>query len=108
MSDIPSHGLQIVSTLSPDGTLVIDLKPYVSRFDGPDKKPRCGWFDDVAIESDRKSYQPGEPVELRLRHVRRERRQLQQPLAGQCDRFDRGRFGGSERERCHQQRHRHC
>jgi tRNA (adenine37-N6)-methyltransferase len=32
-----------------DGTPVIDLKPYVSRFDRPDGDPRCGWFDEVAI-----------------------------------------------------------
>jgi tRNA-Thr(GGU) m(6)t(6)A37 methyltransferase TsaA len=32
-----------------DGTPVIDLKPYVSRFDRPDGDPRCGWFDQVAI-----------------------------------------------------------
>ncbi len=32
-----------------DGTPVIDLKPYVSRFDRPDEEPRCGWFDEVII-----------------------------------------------------------
>jgi tRNA (adenine37-N6)-methyltransferase len=35
-----------------DGTPVIDLKPYVSRFDRPEGHPRCGWFDDVAIEAE--------------------------------------------------------
>jgi len=30
-----------------DGTPVIDLKPYVSRFDRPDAEPRCGWFDEI-------------------------------------------------------------
>lgn len=35
-----------------DGTPVIDLKPYVSRFDCPDDDPRCGWFDDVIIENE--------------------------------------------------------
>jgi tRNA (adenine37-N6)-methyltransferase len=32
-----------------DGTPVIDLKPYVTRFDRPAGDPRCGWFDHVAI-----------------------------------------------------------
>ncbi|HEX3824746.1 MAG TPA: tRNA (N6-threonylcarbamoyladenosine(37)-N6)-methyltransferase TrmO [Mycobacteriales bacterium] len=32
-----------------DGTPVIDLKPYVGRFDRPDGEPRCGWFDTVAF-----------------------------------------------------------
>jgi tRNA-Thr(GGU) m(6)t(6)A37 methyltransferase TsaA len=32
-----------------DGTPVIDLKPYVTRFDHPAGEPRCGWYDHVAI-----------------------------------------------------------
>ena len=32
-----------------DGTPVIDLKPYVTRFDRPPGEPRCGWFDEVTI-----------------------------------------------------------
>jgi tRNA (adenine37-N6)-methyltransferase len=32
-----------------DGTPVIDLKPYVTRFDRPAGDPRCGWFDHVAM-----------------------------------------------------------
>jgi tRNA-Thr(GGU) m(6)t(6)A37 methyltransferase TsaA len=32
-----------------DGTPVIDLKPYVTRFDQPPGNPRCGWFDEVTI-----------------------------------------------------------
>ena len=32
-----------------DGTPVLDIKPYVSRFDRPDGEPRCGWFDDISI-----------------------------------------------------------
>jgi tRNA-Thr(GGU) m(6)t(6)A37 methyltransferase TsaA len=32
-----------------DGTPVIDLKPYVTRFDRPDGEPRCGWFDTVPL-----------------------------------------------------------
>jgi tRNA (adenine37-N6)-methyltransferase len=27
-----------------DGTPVIDLKPYVTRFDRPPGDPRCGWL----------------------------------------------------------------
>jgi tRNA-Thr(GGU) m(6)t(6)A37 methyltransferase TsaA len=33
-----------------DRTPVIDLKPYVSRFDRPPGDPRCGWFDQVAMD----------------------------------------------------------
>jgi tRNA-Thr(GGU) m(6)t(6)A37 methyltransferase TsaA len=32
-----------------DGTPVVDLKPYVTRFDRPPGDPRCGWFDQLAI-----------------------------------------------------------
>jgi tRNA-Thr(GGU) m(6)t(6)A37 methyltransferase TsaA len=32
-----------------DGTPIIDLKPYVTRFDHPDEPVRCGWFDEVAM-----------------------------------------------------------
>jgi tRNA (adenine37-N6)-methyltransferase len=32
-----------------DGTPVLDIKPYVSRFDRPTGQPRCGWFDEVTI-----------------------------------------------------------
>ncbi len=33
-----------------DGTPVLDIKPYVTRFDRPPGEPRCGWFDEIAIE----------------------------------------------------------
>jgi tRNA (adenine37-N6)-methyltransferase len=32
-----------------DGTPVIDLKPYVTRFDSPPGQPRCGWFDELEL-----------------------------------------------------------
>jgi tRNA-Thr(GGU) m(6)t(6)A37 methyltransferase TsaA len=32
-----------------DGTPVIDLKPFVGRFDRPPGDPACGWFDQVTI-----------------------------------------------------------
>jgi tRNA (adenine37-N6)-methyltransferase len=32
-----------------DGTPIIDLKPYVTRFDHPDEPVRCGWFDEVTM-----------------------------------------------------------
>jgi tRNA-Thr(GGU) m(6)t(6)A37 methyltransferase TsaA len=32
-----------------DGTPVLDLKPYVTRFDRPPGDPRCGWFDQLTI-----------------------------------------------------------
>jgi tRNA (Thr-GGU) A37 N-methylase len=30
-----------------DGTPVLDLKPYVTRFDRPPGEPRSGWFDSI-------------------------------------------------------------
>jgi tRNA (adenine37-N6)-methyltransferase len=32
-----------------DGTPVVDLKPYVARFDTPPGVPRCGWFDEITM-----------------------------------------------------------
>ena len=32
-----------------DGTPVLDIKPYVTRFDRPPGEPRCGWFDQVPM-----------------------------------------------------------
>ncbi|MBK1783430.1 tRNA (N6-threonylcarbamoyladenosine(37)-N6)-methyltransferase TrmO [Prauserella cavernicola] len=32
-----------------DGTPVVDLKPYVARFDRPPGEPRCGWFDGTEV-----------------------------------------------------------
>jgi tRNA-Thr(GGU) m(6)t(6)A37 methyltransferase TsaA len=32
-----------------DGTPVLDLKPYVTRFDRPPGEPRCGWFDEITM-----------------------------------------------------------
>jgi tRNA-Thr(GGU) m(6)t(6)A37 methyltransferase TsaA len=32
-----------------DGTPVLDVKPYVTRFDRPPGEPRCGWFDGIDI-----------------------------------------------------------
>ncbi len=32
-----------------DGTPVIDIKPYVGRFDRPPGNPACGWFDEITI-----------------------------------------------------------
>jgi tRNA (adenine37-N6)-methyltransferase len=43
-TEIRFAGVDVVS-----GTPVIDVKPYVARFDMPPGQPRCGWFDDVAI-----------------------------------------------------------
>lgn len=33
-----------------DGTPVLDVKPYVTRFDRPPGEPACGWFDAVDVE----------------------------------------------------------
>jgi tRNA-Thr(GGU) m(6)t(6)A37 methyltransferase TsaA len=32
-----------------DGTPVVDIKPYVARFDRPDGEVHCGWFDTVEM-----------------------------------------------------------
>jgi tRNA (adenine37-N6)-methyltransferase len=32
-----------------DGTPVLDIKPFVTRFDRPPGEPRCGWFDNISI-----------------------------------------------------------
>jgi tRNA-Thr(GGU) m(6)t(6)A37 methyltransferase TsaA len=32
-----------------DGTPVVDIKPFVARFDRPDGDVRCGWFDTVDL-----------------------------------------------------------
>jgi tRNA (adenine37-N6)-methyltransferase len=32
-----------------DGTPVLDIKPYVTRFDRAPGQPRCGWFDTVEL-----------------------------------------------------------
>jgi tRNA-Thr(GGU) m(6)t(6)A37 methyltransferase TsaA len=32
-----------------DGTPVIDIKPFVTRFDRPEGEIQCGWFDTVAL-----------------------------------------------------------
>jgi tRNA-Thr(GGU) m(6)t(6)A37 methyltransferase TsaA len=44
-----------------DGTPVIDLKPYVARFDRPPGEPRCGWYDRVAINDGARPGQPTPP-----------------------------------------------
>jgi tRNA-Thr(GGU) m(6)t(6)A37 methyltransferase TsaA len=54
-----------------DGTPVIDIKPYVTRFDRPEGHPRCGWFDGIPItegvtpgELGRSGPAPGDADEL--------------------------------------------
>jgi tRNA (Thr-GGU) A37 N-methylase len=46
-----------------DGTPVIDLKPYVTRFDRPPGEPRCGWYDRIPISDGSTPAQlaPGQP-----------------------------------------------
>jgi tRNA-Thr(GGU) m(6)t(6)A37 methyltransferase TsaA len=50
--DVTPTGVHFAGVDLIDGTPVIDLKPYVSRFDLPERHPRCGWFDDVTIENE--------------------------------------------------------
>jgi tRNA-Thr(GGU) m(6)t(6)A37 methyltransferase TsaA len=47
VADVHFAGVDLI-----DGTPVIDLKPYVSRFDQPPGPPRCGWFDGLTIEDE--------------------------------------------------------
>ncbi len=42
-----------------DRTPVIDIKPYVSRFDRPAGEPRCGWFDEVTMPGGGTPARPG-------------------------------------------------
>jgi tRNA-Thr(GGU) m(6)t(6)A37 methyltransferase TsaA len=44
-----------------DGTPVVDLKPYVTRFDRPPGDPRCGWFDQLTIADGTTPGQLGQP-----------------------------------------------
>jgi tRNA (adenine37-N6)-methyltransferase len=47
--EVAGHQVRFAGVDLLDGTPVIDLKPYVTRFDRPDGDPRCGWFDAVLI-----------------------------------------------------------
>jgi tRNA (adenine37-N6)-methyltransferase len=47
--DVASDAILFAGVDVVDGTPVIDLKPYVTRFDRPPGVPRCGWFDQVTI-----------------------------------------------------------
>ena len=42
-----------------DGTPVLDLKPYVTQFDQPPGRPRCGWFDEVPLAEGATPRRPG-------------------------------------------------
>ena len=44
-----------------DGTPVIDIKPYVTRFDRPPGDPACGWLDQVAVRDGSTPRQLGQP-----------------------------------------------
>jgi tRNA (adenine37-N6)-methyltransferase len=50
--DVNATSLHFAGVDLIDGTPVIDLKPYVSRFDLPPGQPRCGWFDGLAIDDE--------------------------------------------------------
>jgi tRNA-Thr(GGU) m(6)t(6)A37 methyltransferase TsaA len=47
--DVTGRSVRFAGVDVLDGTPVIDLKPYVTRFDRPPGDPRCGWFDELAI-----------------------------------------------------------
>ncbi|HKD88448.1 MAG TPA: tRNA (N6-threonylcarbamoyladenosine(37)-N6)-methyltransferase TrmO [Streptosporangiaceae bacterium] len=47
--EVTSHAVVFAGVDLMDGTPVIDLKPYVTRFDRPPGKPRCGWYDEITI-----------------------------------------------------------
>ena len=47
--DVAGPAIRFAGVDLVDGTPVIDLKPYVTRFDRPPGEPRCGWFDEVQI-----------------------------------------------------------
>jgi len=47
--EVTSHAVVFAGVDLLDGTPVIDLKPYVTRFDQPPCRPRCGCFDEITI-----------------------------------------------------------
>jgi tRNA (adenine37-N6)-methyltransferase len=47
-----------------DGTPVLDIKPYMTRFDRPPGEPRCGWFDEIDISEGSTPAGLGLPVSL--------------------------------------------
>jgi tRNA-Thr(GGU) m(6)t(6)A37 methyltransferase TsaA len=47
--DVTGRSVRFAGVDVLDGTPVVDLKPYVTRFDRPPGEPRCGWFDELAI-----------------------------------------------------------
>jgi tRNA (adenine37-N6)-methyltransferase len=53
---IESHTLRFAGVDLIDGTTLLDVKPYVTKFDEPAGEVQCGWFDARLRESDT---QPG-------------------------------------------------
>jgi tRNA (adenine37-N6)-methyltransferase len=47
--EVTSHAVMFAGVDLLDGTPVIDLKPYVTRFDQPPGNPRCGWVDEISV-----------------------------------------------------------
>jgi tRNA-Thr(GGU) m(6)t(6)A37 methyltransferase TsaA len=47
--EVTGHAITFAGVDLLDGTPVIDIKPYVTRFDRPPGDPRCGWFDQLSI-----------------------------------------------------------
>jgi tRNA-Thr(GGU) m(6)t(6)A37 methyltransferase TsaA len=44
--DITAHSIRFAGVDLLDGTIVLDVKPYVTHFDVPNDTVRSGWFDD--------------------------------------------------------------
>jgi tRNA (adenine37-N6)-methyltransferase len=47
--EVSGHTIHFAGVDLLDGTPVLDIKSYVSRFDRPAGQPGCGWFDEVTI-----------------------------------------------------------
>jgi tRNA-Thr(GGU) m(6)t(6)A37 methyltransferase TsaA len=60
---LTSAGVEFAGVDLIDRTPVIDIKPYVSRFDRALGEPRCGWFDQVSITDGVTPAQLGQPGE---------------------------------------------
>lgn len=58
---LTTTGIEFAGVDLIDQTPVIDIKPYVSRFDRPPGDPRCGWFDQIAITDGTTPAQLGQP-----------------------------------------------
>jgi tRNA (Thr-GGU) A37 N-methylase len=49
LTEVTDRAVKFAGVDMLDGTPVLDIKPYVTRFDRPPGEPRCGWFDEITM-----------------------------------------------------------